>query len=146
MVRLNMSLEAVVAQMNNATLGMNYLVLPLTARYQNRNGFLAEAGVQPALLLSAKDKSSTNTGDVKDNFNSFDMGLVIGVGYRLLKSKISFGVRFVRVLLILIKSRGLTRQRTGTRMLLSDCFIIISRTVLGRYLKIRKLFYLILCN
>jgi len=72
---------------------LNYLNFPVMVRYQNqRNGLFAEAGVQPGLLLSAKDKGKT-TNDIKDEGKKFDVGIPIGVGYKF-KNKIGVGLRF----------------------------------------------------
>ncbi|MCU0335434.1 MAG: PorT family protein [Chitinophagaceae bacterium] len=59
---------------------LNYLAMPVTALYQTRprQGFFAEAGLQPALLLSAKEEGR----DLKDEYKPFDLGLVAGVGYQ----------------------------------------------------------------
>lgn len=67
---------------------LSYLELPVLARYQfNNSGFNAFGGVQPALLLSAKQKfeetgQESQSQDVKDNFNNLDMAAVLGVGYQ----------------------------------------------------------------
>jgi hypothetical protein len=79
----------------NASLRLNYLVVPLTARLTGKNGFQAEAGLQPGLLLSAKDKHNGNTNDAKESYNGFDLGLVAGIGYKPPKSNWGFGLRFV---------------------------------------------------
>lgn len=65
----------------NAAVRMNYLALPVTARYQAKKGFYAEAGLRPGLLLSAKDKHDGRSDDIKSDYKSFDMGLLFGVGY-----------------------------------------------------------------
>ncbi|WP_462220342.1 porin family protein [Ferruginibacter sp.] len=71
---------------------LSYLNFPVMVRYQRqRAGFFAEAGVQPGLLLSAKDKG-TNTNDIKDEIKKFDVGIPIGVGYKF-KNKIGVGLR-----------------------------------------------------
>ncbi len=66
---------------------LNYLDVPLLARYQvGQGGFSVYAGVQPSLLLSAKRKSEgsgteSQTTDVKDSYKSLDMAGSVGVGY-----------------------------------------------------------------
>lgn len=71
---------------------LNYLNFPVFIRYKKAsNGFFAEAGVQPGLLLSAKDKGTTTT-DIKDEIKKFDVGIPIGVGYKF-KNKIGVGLR-----------------------------------------------------
>lgn len=74
------------------TTRLNYLNFPILVRYQKAQyGFFAEAGVQPGLLLSAKQKSSTTT-DIKDRTQKFDLGVPVGAGYQF-ENKIGVGVR-----------------------------------------------------
>lgn len=80
---------------SDASLRLNYLVIPVTARFKAKKGFMAEAGLQPGLLLSAKDKQNGSSTDAKEFYNGFDLGLVAGIGYQPPKSKWSFGLRFV---------------------------------------------------
>ncbi len=75
-----------------------YLEAPFVARYQAKGGFFGEAGLQPGLLLSAKDKYSGQTDDYKDYVNTFDLGLPLGVGYEF-KNNIGVGVRVIPGLL-----------------------------------------------
>ncbi len=82
----------------SSTSRLNYLNFPILARYQRqRNGFFAEAGVQPGILLSAKDKGATTT-DIKDEINKFDVGIPVGVGYKF-KNKVGVGLRITPGLL-----------------------------------------------
>lgn len=66
---------------------LSYLDVPILARYQfNNSGFSAYGGLQPALLIGAKQKSNASgsesqSTDVKDRFKSFDTSAVFGVGY-----------------------------------------------------------------
>jgi len=67
---------------------LSYLEVPILARYQfNNTGFSTFAGLQPSLLLSAKQEVE-GTGqpsvsmDVKDSFKNFDTAAVLGVGYQ----------------------------------------------------------------
>jgi len=68
-------------------LNLSYLEAPILLRYQfNNTGFNAYGGLQPGLLLSAKQKSeatgsSSQNTDVKDRFKGFDTSAVFGVGY-----------------------------------------------------------------
>ncbi|MEP6712484.1 MAG: porin family protein [Ferruginibacter sp.] len=80
---------------SSATSRLNYLNFPVLARYQKqRQGFFAEAGVQPGVLLSAKNKGE----NIKDNLKKFDVGIPIGVGYQF-KNKFGVGLRFTPGLL-----------------------------------------------
>jgi hypothetical protein len=61
---------------------MLYLNFPVVARYLFNNGLFFEAGIQPGLLLSAKDKYQDVSYDVKkDWFKGFDFSIPLGVGY-----------------------------------------------------------------
>jgi len=68
-------------------LNLSYLEVPVIARYQfNNTGFSAYGGLQPALLLGAKQKSEATGSasqdiDVKDSYKSLDTSAVFGVGY-----------------------------------------------------------------
>lgn len=68
-------------------LNLSYLEMPILARYQfNNTGFSAYGGIQPALLLGAKQKTEATGApsqdmDVNDNFKSFDTSAIFGVGY-----------------------------------------------------------------
>jgi len=80
----------------DSKLRLNYLNFPITAKYRKHinNGFYGEAGIQPGFLLGAKDKSSEGTSDVKEGFNKFDVGLILGGGYQIGR-KLGVGVRVV---------------------------------------------------
>ena len=51
-------------------------------------------GIQPGLLLSAKDKYEGITDDYKEYVNNFDFGIPIGVGYEF-KNNLGVGIRVV---------------------------------------------------
>lgn len=69
---------------SSASLRLNYLRIPVTAKYRNNinKGFYAEAGLQPGILLTAKDKRNGSSNNVKEGFKKFDLGIVLGVGYQ----------------------------------------------------------------
>jgi len=68
-----------------------YLNAPVVVRYQTEKGFFGEAGLQPGILLSAKDKYEDTTEDIKDYMNIFDLSIPIGIGYQINEK---FGVGF----------------------------------------------------
>lgn len=72
-----------------------YLNVPVVLRYRFKNGIFAEAGIQPGLLLMAKDKYNGITEDYKDNVNTFDLGIPAGIGYEF-KKRYSIGLRVIR--------------------------------------------------
>jgi hypothetical protein len=70
----------------------SYLRSPLLIKYKATSGFYAEAGLQPAVLLSAKDKYDGNTDDFKSHFKTFDLGIPVGFGYEF-KNGIGIGAK-----------------------------------------------------
>jgi len=71
-----------------------YLNFPVVVRYLHESGFFAEAGLQPGILLSAKEKYEDENDDIKDYMKIFDMGIPLGIGYQI-NEKISVGLRFI---------------------------------------------------
>ena len=80
-----------------------YLNVPLLANYTTPSGFFAEAGLQPGILLSAKDKYSGSSYNYKDYVSSFDLGVPLGVGY-ICKSGFGAGARVTPGILNLNKN------------------------------------------
>ena len=80
---------------------VNYLTMPLMAKYYVAEGFSLEAGPQIGFLLSAKydwddtymGESDSGTDDFKEYFKNLDFGLNFGVGYKL-DSGLNFGARY----------------------------------------------------
>lgn len=83
----------------------NYLIAPLLYYYQHNKGFYAEVGLQPSVLLSAKDKykgeyeegegggsSYEGESDYKEAMKSFNLGLPVGAGFRF-KNGFGIGIR-----------------------------------------------------
>jgi len=70
---------------------LSYLNVPLLYRYDFNKGFYAVVGLQPGLLVGAKDKYDSKSYDYKGHVNSFELGLPLGVGYRI-NDKIDFGL------------------------------------------------------
>jgi Outer membrane protein beta-barrel domain len=68
-----------------------YINVPLVVRYQTESGFFGEAGLQPGLLLSAKDKYEGITESYMDHMNAIDLSIPVGVGYEFDNN---FGVGF----------------------------------------------------
>lgn len=70
---------------------LDYLTLPIMAKYYIVEGFSVEAGPQIGFLLNAENENEysaggeteTETVDVKDNFKSVDFGFNVGAGYEL---------------------------------------------------------------
>ena len=68
---------------------LNYLNVPLMAKYYVLKGLSLEAGPQIGYLLSAKNEGT----NVKDGFKKVDFAANLGVGCKL-KNGINFGARY----------------------------------------------------
>ncbi|HNR16288.1 MAG TPA: porin family protein [Chitinophagaceae bacterium] len=73
---------------------LNYINLPILIRGTSKSGFYGEAGVQPGILTSAKDKYDGETYDYKEYINGFDFGGLLGFGYQ--KKKVGVGIRIAQ--------------------------------------------------
>ena len=76
---------------------LNYLNIPLMAKYYFSDGFNFEFGPQIGFLLSAEAEVSfagvSETEDIKDDLKGTDFGLNFGLGYKL-ESGLNFGLRY----------------------------------------------------
>jgi len=79
------------------TIKLNYINLPIMAKYYVTEGLSLEVGPQFGLLLSAKAKSEfdgeSEEEDIKDDLNDFDFGINFGAGYKL-ENGLSFTARY----------------------------------------------------
>ncbi|WP_130736698.1 porin family protein [Flavobacterium sp. J27] len=75
------------------SLNLDYLNIPVMAKYYVTEGFSLEAGPQIGFLLSAKAKSDGGDVDFKDYVNSTDFGLNVGAGYDVTEN-INLGLRY----------------------------------------------------
>lgn len=64
------------------SLNLNYITLPLLAKFYPVTGFSIEGGVLPAFNISAKEKYNDESADLED-IKKFDLGAAIGAGYKL---------------------------------------------------------------
>jgi hypothetical protein len=72
---------------------LNYLTLPVLAKYYVANNLSIEAGPQFGFLLSAEREDDGETTDIKDISKSTDIGFALGLGYEL-ESGLNFGLRY----------------------------------------------------
>ncbi len=83
--------------MYTGSYNLNYVNVPVMAKFKVADGFSLEAGPQIGFLMSAKDKYNGEEGsgeeDVKDVTKGIDFGINLGVGYEL-ESGLNFGVRY----------------------------------------------------
>ena len=73
---------------------VNYLNIPVLAKYSWPYGLFIEAGPQLGLKLSAKDKENGVSTDISSAYNSADLSWVFGIGYKIPMSPVSFDFRF----------------------------------------------------
>jgi long-subunit fatty acid transport protein len=71
------------------TTNLNYINIPVMAKYNVADAFSIEAGPQIGFLMSAK----SGGGDIKDACNSTDFGFNLGAGYDL-NETMSLGLRY----------------------------------------------------
>lgn len=74
---------------DNEKTTLNYLQVPLLARYTFAPGFYAEAGPQIGFLLKAEDDDEGDVSDIKEYLKTTDVSLAIGAGYNVTEN---FGV------------------------------------------------------
>ncbi|GGX03281.1 porin family protein [Aquimarina muelleri] len=69
------------------TMKLDYINIPLIAKYYVIQGFTLQAGPQIGFLISAKSKVEAmdvnKETDIDDNFKSIDFGVILGLGYQL---------------------------------------------------------------
>jgi hypothetical protein len=75
--------EASRAASDNFVYALDYLSIPVMAKYYVAEGFSLEVGPQIGVLLSAKAKYDGESEDVKDSFKSTDFSAGIGAGYKM---------------------------------------------------------------
>ncbi|MEZ0130261.1 porin family protein [Flavobacterium sp. LBUM151] len=82
-------------------LSLNYLNIPVLAKFYITEKFSVEAGPQLGILLSAKSKykqvfegeTYSEDVDVKDSYKSIDFGFNVGTGYNFTEN-LSVGLRY----------------------------------------------------
>jgi hypothetical protein len=105
---------------------LTYLNFPLFARYPLNNQLYVDAGIQPGILLSAKDKVGGESWDYKDWVNTFDLSVPLGIGYDF-KNNVGVGVRVIP---------GLTNINSGGDYVSRDRNFVVA--LRGTYTLTRK--------
>ena len=107
-------------------LNLNYLEIPINAKYKLESGLNFFAGPYIGILMSAKVTDGTTDDDVKEFIQSTDVGLNIGLGFDL-ESGLGFSAQYGLGLSNLNKDfAGLTTS-TNT----NNCIGISIRYMLG---------------
>lgn len=83
-------------------LKLDYINIPIMAKYYVVDGLSIEAGPQFGILISAKGETEMSEGgdseshseDLKDSFKTLDIGLGLGAAYRL-NNGIFFSARYI---------------------------------------------------
>lgn len=70
---------------DNEKTSLNYLQVPLLAKYTAASGFFAVAGPQLGFLLKAEDDNEGEIEDVKQYLKKTDVSVVIGAGYNFFR-------------------------------------------------------------
>jgi hypothetical protein len=76
------------------SLNLDYINIPLLFQYMFDNGFRIHAGPQVGFLVNAKAKSGNTSVDVKDDYNSVDLGLSIGGSYVFTETGFGIDARY----------------------------------------------------
>ncbi len=91
------------------TFKIDYLSIPILAKYYVADGFSLQAGPQVGFLLAANVEleldGETETNDFKDNMESLDFGLGFGFGYKI-ETGLFADARYVLGLANLAKDEG----------------------------------------
>ena len=78
-------------------LKLDYINIPIMAKYYVAEGFSVEAGPQVGFLISANEEfeggGESGEEDVKDGFKGIDFGFGIGAGYKM-DSGLNFSARY----------------------------------------------------
>lgn len=102
------------------------LFVPVLYNYVFDNNIYLEAGLQPEILISAKDKMDGETYDDKENYNVFNIAAVGGGGVQV-NDKIGVGVRVAIDLLNMDSSDGMYYdESTKDQMLMIMAVLRIS--------------------
>ncbi|MGA1227075.1 MAG: porin family protein [Tamlana sp.] len=74
-------------------LKLDYINLPIMAKFYVADGFSLELGPQVGFLMSAKAEGEGESEDIKDFVKGIDFGANFGVGYKM-ESGLNFGARY----------------------------------------------------
>jgi hypothetical protein len=72
----------------------NYFNIPVLLKYTHFSGLFVEAGPQFGVLTSASYKSGGVSADDKSYYNSADVSLVVGVGFKIPTTPLSIDARY----------------------------------------------------
>ncbi|WP_299336186.1 porin family protein [uncultured Psychroserpens sp.] len=87
------SAQGAKADQGDGEIKLDYISIPVMAKYMVADGFAIEAGPQVGILASAKLDDGTDEVDVKDEVSGIDFGVGLGASYRL-ESGLNFAARY----------------------------------------------------
>jgi Outer membrane protein beta-barrel domain len=73
------------------SINLLYTYVPLIVRYRHNSGFYGEAGIQPGLLISARDRIGGSSSYFNDYIKNLDFGMTVRLGYEF-NDKFSLGL------------------------------------------------------
>jgi hypothetical protein len=79
---------------NDVNLNLNYINIPVLLQYMYDNGFRLQAGPQIGILATAKSKTNNTVLNVKDNFETIDFGIGVGLSYVNPATDFGYDVRY----------------------------------------------------
>lgn len=98
------------------SLNLDYINIPLLFQYMFDNGFRLQAGPQVGFLVNAKTKSGNTTVNVKDGYNSLDLGLSIGGSYVFVDTGFGLDARYNHGLSNIYDSNTLNATNRGFQL------------------------------
>lgn len=90
---------------SKGSVNLLYLNFPVLVHHKFGGGFFGEAGIQPGICLSAKDKYNGQSHDYKSSIATLDIGIPIGIGY-MIDDKLGIGIRWTEGLNNINKSES----------------------------------------
>ena len=69
------------ASEGDGSFNLNYINIPVMAKFKVAEGFSLQAGPQFGLLMTATAKGGGESLDIKEGFKTLDLGLNFGAGY-----------------------------------------------------------------
>jgi hypothetical protein len=92
-------------------INLNYLNIPILAKYKTTSGFFAETGPQMSFLLNAQARGGDKTADVQEFYRKSDFGWALGLGYEV--SQIGVNARYNLGLTSIREDDGNIKTRNG---------------------------------
>jgi hypothetical protein len=98
---------------NDVKLNLNYVNIPFLFQYMFDNGFRLEAGPQLGILASAKSETGNASADIKNNYKSTDVGLVVGMSYVKPSTGFGYDLRYVHGFTNINESHAVNHYNRG---------------------------------